>query len=351
MYIREATQNDNEELQKLQARCPQGTTLIVSTINTPDFFARVKAYSDYKVYVAIEDNRIVGSTACALRNALVNGKEEKIGHVFQAFVDPEYRGRRIAGQMHQVREEYLRQQGAVLGYSLIIEGNRPSMHYIGREGFKRHRTITMPGLAVYKEMPVESVYKTKTAEIDDLPDIASLVNETWQDYELYEPKSADGLQQFITRTPGYNCDNLLLLEENGKKLACLGFWDWSQVMKISVERLNMKMRLVRLFVDLARFFRPMPSAPRPGEILKQIMLTPIGFKHPKYLAPLLKTINNLARQKGIGYIYCVCEQDHPLLSAIHGFIRIDTSIHVYIKYLRENMILDNKPLFIDGIDL
>jgi N-acetylglutamate synthase-like GNAT family acetyltransferase len=351
VYIREATQNDNEELQQLQARCPQGTTLIVSTVNTPDFFARVKAYSDYKVYVATEDNRIVGSTACVLRSAMIKGKEEKIGNLFQAFVDPDYRGRRIAGQMHQASEEYLRQQGVALGYSLIMEGNIPSMHFTSREGFQRHCTIVMPGLAVFKEMPVGSGYKIRTAVIDDLPNVADLLNETWQDYELYELKSAEQLQQFISRTPGYDLDNLFLLEEGGNIIACLGFWDWSQVMKITVERLNSKMRLFKVFVDLARLFRPMPSMPRAGELLKQIMLTPIGFKHPKYLVPLLRHINNLARQRGIGLIYCVCEQGHPLLSSLQGFTHIDTAIHVYIKYFRENAALGNKPLFIDGIDL
>lgn len=351
MHIREATQNDNEELQQLQARCPQGNTLIVSTVNTPDFFARVKAYSDYKVYVAFKNNRIVGSTACALRSAMVNGKEEKVGHVFQAFVDPDYRGRGIAGQMHQVGEEYLRQKGAALVYSLIIEGNIPSMHYFSREGFQRHRTLVMPGLAVFKEMPVGSGYKIRTAQIDDLPPLAGLINKTWQDCELYEPKSAESLKQFINRIPGYDSDNLFILEEDGNLLACLGFWDWSLVMKITVERMNAKMRLVKLLLDLARFLRPMPSLPRAGELLKQIMLTPIGFRQPKYLAPLLKHINNLALQRGVRLICCVCEQGHPLLSSIRGFTRVDTAIQVYIKYLQEKAVLGNKPLFIDGIDL
>lgn len=58
MVIREATADDNSELQQLQAKCPQGTTLIVSTVDTPDFFARVKAYESYKVYVAcLEDGK------------------------------------------------------------------------------------------------------------------------------------------------------------------------------------------------------------------------------------------------------------------------------------------------------
>ena len=122
-------------------------------------------------------------------------------------------------------------------------------------------------------------------------------------------------------------------------------------MKITVEQLNAKMRLFKLFIDLAHFFRPMPSVPSTGELLKQIMLTPIGFKHPKYLAPLLRHINNLAWRRDIGFIYSVCEQGHPLLSCMRGFVRIDTAIHIYIKYLRENAMLGNKPSFIDGIDL
>ena len=55
MLIREAIPNDNDELIKLQARCPQGTTVIVSAVNMPDFFARSNVYEDLKVYVALEE--------------------------------------------------------------------------------------------------------------------------------------------------------------------------------------------------------------------------------------------------------------------------------------------------------
>jgi len=57
--IREATPKDNHELQELQAKCPQGTKLVVSLVNTPDFFARAKAYESSKVCVASEEERII----------------------------------------------------------------------------------------------------------------------------------------------------------------------------------------------------------------------------------------------------------------------------------------------------
>src|SRR4030042_2456410 len=120
MEIRPANENDNAALQVLQAKCPQGTTLIVAAVNTPDFFARVKAYKDYRVYVVCENGRIIGSAACGIRDAAVNGKVVKIGHKFQAFVHPEYRGRRIAAELTQAREQYLKPRGAVLPSSLIM---------------------------------------------------------------------------------------------------------------------------------------------------------------------------------------------------------------------------------------
>ena len=119
MDIREAVPDDNDALQELQARYPQGTDLIVSIVNTPDFFARAKAYKSYKVYIAYKGNRILGSTACGLRNAVVNGEVSRVGYGFQAFVAPEHRRKGVASQLHQYREEYAAQQGAVFFYTLV----------------------------------------------------------------------------------------------------------------------------------------------------------------------------------------------------------------------------------------
>ena len=55
-----------------------GTAPVVSTVNTPDLYARAKAYESYKVYVACEGDRIVGSADCAVRKALVGGRIRRV---------------------------------------------------------------------------------------------------------------------------------------------------------------------------------------------------------------------------------------------------------------------------------
>ena len=72
-------------------------------------------------------------------------------------------------------------------------------------------------------------------------------------------------QELISRTPGYSIDNLFLIEKEGELLACLGFWDWSQVIEMKVIKLKTSMK---------------PRLPRPGEVIKQIVLTPISFVRP-----------------------------------------------------------------------
>jgi N-acetylglutamate synthase-like GNAT family acetyltransferase len=348
MHIREATPDDNNELQELQAKCPQGKTLIVSTVNTPDFFARVKAYESYKVYVACIDDHIIGSGTCVIRNAIVNGQIHRVGYLFQIFVNPEYRRKGVASELFRYREDYLTQQGAALAYALIMEGNIPSMRYVESQGFKLHRTLVMPALPVFKEMDVPSNGNIRPVRTEDLAKVAELLNETWRDHELYEPTSAQTLSQFIRRTPGYSYDNLLVLENQGEILSCMGFWDWNRIMRVTVEALSLKMRMIGFLLVTVRI---LPRFLKRGDTLKQVMLTPIGFKDPSYLRVLVRYLNNQARIQGIEQIFSICERGHALLRSLKGFIRVNTGMNLYIKPLQPNIRLSDKPVFVDGIDM
>jgi hypothetical protein len=232
-----------------------------------------------------------------------------------------------------------------------MEGNAPSMRHVERQYYRRHRTLVMPGLSVFREMEYKCFGRIRPIIGADLDAVAELLNKTWRDYELCEPMTGKELAQFINRTPAYDFQNVFVLEENDEIVACLGFWDWSQVTRLVVEKLNVKMQMAGYVSGIAGPLLRMPKAPKVGEVLKQMMLTPIGFQNPRHLTVLLQQVNNLAFQRGVGYIYCICEPAHPLLKSLKGFARIDTAIHLYVKPLREDISLADKPVFINGIDL
>lgn len=348
MHIREALPTDNHELQAVQARCSQGTNLVVSTLNRPDFFARAKAYETSRVLVAYEDDQIIGSAACAVRKAVVSGKPAMVGYLFQAFVAPEQRRKGIATQLLRERENYLAEQGADLIYTLIMDGNIPSMKYVESQGYVLKRSVVMPGLAAIKEMVVPPVGTIRPAIFRDLEAVSELMNDTWEGFQLYEPVSSTSLERFIARTPAFSIDNLLVLEADGAILSCLGFWDWSRVMEVKVLALSLRMKILGWFLVTGRVLPTFPSA---GDILNQMMLITIGFREPDHLAPLIRHINNIAIEKGIQQIFFICERDNGLLKSIQGFTKIDTTIHVYIKSLNPALQFGEQPVYIDGIDM
>jgi hypothetical protein len=226
--------------------------------------------------------------------------------------------------------------------------NLPSMRLFEGEEFKRHRTLLMPALAVRKEMDVLSEGNVRSAKSRDLARIAYLLNTTWKGRELYEPISAEKLARFIHRLPTFSHDSLLILELQGEILACLGGWDWSRVMEVTVQALSRKLQMIGWVLTTARI---LPKFPKPGNRMKQMMLTFIGFKESAHLAVLIRHMNNQALRKGIEQVFCVCERDDLLLKSIKGFIHLDTALHLYTKPLGHGVSLAGGPVFVDGIDL
>jgi len=348
MDIRDATREDGDELQRLQATCPQGTALVATVVNTPDFFGRAAVYEDHRTFVATENGRIIGSAACAVRPGLVGGEPATVGYEFQYFTALDHRRKGVAKELHRRVGDHLRDRGACLSYAIIMAGNTPSMRLFEGFGFSRHRTLSMPGLAVRKKMPVDDAAHVRRAEEDDYGVIAGLMNEAWGGHELYQPASADSVARFVERTPGFDCDCMFVLERDGRVAACLGFWDWGAVMRVTVKAVNLKMRLMGLFLTLTRI---LPSFVKAGDTLRQVMLTPVAFTDPVDLSVLVRHVNNLVFDRDVQQIFAVCEPGGDVSEGLGGFIRVDTRMHVYVSHYDTGPQLSRGPVFVDGIDL
>lgn len=351
IHIREAVEADNDALVDLQSRCPQGTTFVASIVNTPDFFTRARMHEDYRVYVACDDNRVVGSIACTVREGYVNGGFEKVGRVFQLFVDPACRGKRIAGQLLQSCEEYLNSFNAVLSYGYIVEGNVPSVRNILRQGYVHHRAMTMPGIPVFREMRIPSEAVIRPVASGDLAALAALINKTWEGHTLFEHVTTAKLERLLTATPGFSYQSTFVLEEDGQLCCCMGYWDLSRIMRMTVKALSLEMRLAGLLLGIGGILLPLPRPPGPGEVLRQAVLEPIAFAHPKYVTTLLKHVNNVVRRNNSRQIFFGCEKGGLLFRSLGGFTHIDVTMHLYVKYLRNEVRLGDGPVYMTGLDL
>lgn len=115
--------------------------------------------------------------------------------------------------------------------------------------------------------------------------------------------------------------------------------------------LNGEIHLLAWLVRAAGLFIPMPKPIKPGAVLKQIVLTPIGFKHPAQISALLRHLNNQMLAEDIEQIFFICDKGHALLKGAKGFLRVSTNNNLLIKTLQGNDLASDKPVYIDGIDL
>ncbi len=348
IQIREVSVSDNVELQQLQGRCPQGVSTQISSVNIPSFFVRSDAYENAKVYVACDDRKIIGSAACAIRSALLNGTIRQIGYEFQYFVDSDCRGQGIARQLRRQIEQVFVRSGVELAYSLIMDGNVPSMRLFENEGFIQERTSLVAALMVRKKLLLSNESKIRSATIDDIEKIATLLNQTWGKYDLYTPLTAESLVQQIRRIPEFDLKDLFVLEENGAVQACLGAWDWSRVMRVTVERLCWNLRVIRWVLLTSKI---LPRFPQRGDQIHQIMLLLAGYSHPSYLGGLIQYINNIAFARGLDQMFYICRPEDDMLNRMRKFVRVNTKLHLYVKPLTGRRYSFRDEMYVSGFDL
>lgn len=345
---------DNEELIALQVRCPQGTTLVLSATNTPDFFARARAYPAHHVFVAEEDGQIIGSAACGLHEVLLGGEVRTVGYEFQYFTAPEARGQGVARELRGRVEQVLVAAGAALSYALIVEGNAPSRRVLKHQGFRPHRTLQTAVFLPYRPVDAEGVGVGMVRPLvpDDYPVVADLLQAAWGGHDFYEPLSPARLSELVERLPAFAADDLwgLELEDGGELVACLGIWDWSRITRVEVQRLTPQLRLIGGALDALRLLRPMPRMPKAGQELRQWALILPGFREPARLAPLLRHANNQALQRGADTLVALCAKDDPLLRASSGLFHATSGMQLYVKPLQA-LAFGDRPVHLDAIDL
>ena len=352
MMIREARHNDGLALQYIQSQCIAGNTLKIATVNSPDFFARTSAYEDCKVFVTYEQDKIIGSVACAVLDTVINGNLEKTGYIFQAFVDPEFRGRGIIRRLYEHCEQFLKNQGVRMGYGLILQDNLANRRAVEKAGYEPYEGPRIEYLFTYKKMPVNHpTKKVRTMTLADIDTVCDLLNRMWMGHDLYEPTTRRKLLSDIERIPGFKLDNILVLEENGRVVACAAYWEWSQITKIRIKSWNTRIKVAAIALDIARVFRDLPMLTKPGNILKQWCLINFAFSSIEDFEMLLKHLNNLAVDSRIDQLCFVGSKEHPAVKELKGFIRLGFNSMLYAKRFDNGISLGNSDLWISGVGL
>jgi GNAT superfamily N-acetyltransferase len=334
MNIREAKPEDNQALLKLQLKCPQGTALILQFDRAPDFFARSQPYETRWVYVAEEDDRIVGSVECALRKVNVEGDSCKALYVFGIMVDPEHRRKGIASKLQAEADSIAETEAADIMYVFIVEENIPSIQMAEKMGFQLWKNTKENLIMAYKELPPNGTGNIRPLESGDVGSVVELLNEMYRDHDFYLPYTEETFIEHVERMPYYDMENILVYEEEGEVKACLGYWEYYKVMAPTVLQYNLRLKLQMVMVKLLGLVTSVPKIPGKGEQSKQFLLTPLAYKDKSQMRELVKHVNNIALKKGVHFFTIVAEEGSPQEELTEGYQTTEVTVLQFVKPLK-----------------
>ena len=332
--IRDALETDDAALVELQNRCPMGSNLILQLDSSPSFFNRSKHQVENYVVVAEEDGNIVGSGSCAIMEKRVNDKMLRTAYNYNLMVDLNYRRRGIAMLLGERREEIAREQVCDLIFCHITEGNIPSIRLQEKKSYMHVKDSTNYILLIYKPHKLSITAKIRPAEKTDLPIIVDLINNTHSEYDLYSPQTLEDFSNLVEKRAFYDLHNIIVFEKEGKVEACLGYWDYNKVIKMTVLQLSRKNKLMNIVLAFLGVFTKMPRIPNSGQLMKQYFVQDIGFTKPEYLTELVKHLNNIALENDIQYL-TMMGVEAPISDVLSKFMNTTSTEHVYAKPLKE----------------
>ncbi len=218
LTVRPAAAGDNGELLAL---VKAGTGGAID--RNDDFFARSRLYPGSRVYVAVEDDHVVGTVSRATKTVRVGGREVLASYLF----DLDYH--------HPFFDELLltrcaeddAAEGVSLSYLQLLTGNPRSGRRFLVWDYAAVAQVWLAVLLPDQALPGAAPAGVRTAAPADYPAIAALLNLCYRDYEFYVPFTAGSLAEMIAQTPGYV--NLSVYEREGEILACLGYLDYRAV--------------------------------------------------------------------------------------------------------------------------
>ena len=191
--VREADEGDNDVLNGLQKKCPMGTNLVLGVDSSPDYFARSRPFKDWRVFVAIENDTIVGSAAFAISDTYLEGRQVKTAYEYGFVVDPLHRRKGIAEKLQRHIEHIALDNGVDLLHLDIIEDNTPSLSLFSKIGFEKVKDCVTISLMPYKRQRIAAEGNIRSMEEADVDDVTGLINEMYHGYDFFYSFRTQGL--------------------------------------------------------------------------------------------------------------------------------------------------------------
>jgi predicted N-acetyltransferase YhbS len=325
--IREATNADNDALLRLTRATPMGGRIALRIDREPDFFALLRARGDAIVYVATHEDEVIGCLSAALHSSYVRGTLEKIAHVGDMKVHPNFRGRRVTLRLIGALQAHLQSEGVDLCFSLVADGNKPVMAIAeGRHGTPAQ--IQLGRFFVEEMIPTPFLRKSRRYRIEpaceqDLPEIAAILDAHSRKMNFAPQIHTDDLLRLIQHTSADPFRSMLVAREAGRVVATLTVEDTRTLRQNVLIGLPTSLRIAVAILRALVFPIPGLSVPHVGSQLSVLYVRFMACIEgcEEALRPMIAEARALAYRHRFTFLSVGLHERDPLRIVVEGVPR------------------------------
>lgn len=284
------------------------------------------------------DSGLIGVGAMALKQVLVGGDVVQAAYFYDLRVSPNFRRQGVAAAVGDAIRAYTRSLNPTMGYSLVMEGNVPSLSFVQGRGSQPLRSCAL-SLIPIEAVPVAGLGHLRALDDVDAESVVRLVQTAHPEHDLLPFRDVVSLRDRLRRVNGLGFRGLYGWESGGTLAGCFGLWDYSPVMR---------MRILATAGEWSW---------AGGRDLHQVFLMPLGFRGAEELTETVRLAAALLRHEPVAGTVRVLAVPYdladPAYAALEGFRPVRLGFTLFGLELGggRSISLGSRQVFVDPADL
>ena len=330
VLIRPFISSDNDALLNIEKMSPQGNEKLAMVADlSPDITIRYELYDNWEIMVAEEHEQIVGYVGWTVKN----GPLKPYIYLIEVMIDPNFRRKGIGTQLIKEVEKCAKDINASYIYCYMYGPSEPSIKFMEKMGYIKEKEIIICEMSTSKKERIKAKYELEHINESDLPKAVELINQYYAGRAHFMPFTPKSFKDRVNKTLGYGLENFMVAKENGKIVACGGFWDTAVFAEMVYIKEPLMWRLISNVQGTLRHLTHMTLVPKEGKYFKFRNIVNHAFK-PGYadaMVDIFEHCSSVMYETRCEFFGTYLDPADPLLEVLKGFRPHFEKEYIYAK--------------------
>jgi GNAT superfamily N-acetyltransferase len=331
-----ATKEDNQQLIELTASSGMMGVTALRIDRKPDFFSLLKLRGESKVFIALDDDTIIGSLCVTLQQVYVGGQIYPFQYIGDFKVAESFRNKGIGLRLCNDMADYVISIGADLAFLNVSKGNtKPISFFKNRPGVPDFENIGIFNIHQFigkKKKAFHPRYKIEVAAADE--ETITFLNSYYSKYEMGSVITKEKLEG----------THVFSIRENDKVIAGMCLTDTMHVKQNVVTKLSWKMRYPLKIINATGSLLGISKMPMLNEPVRMMYIKylAVNNREKQMVKLLINHARNIAYEKLYSFVSLGLHQKDPLNSCFAGLLKLTVNSVGMLLSIKDNKALIEK---------